>query len=156
MIVRHPGDRSCMKILAAILGLALICGHTLAEEEVVTHRRPVKVIADARITVGSEGKLPLYVSGDWSNPLPGITRAVLVLHGRLRDADAYERSARTAQAAAGEAGRTTRMIVPQALYFHSHRGLAISPPVCYWSSRSTHAADVGSGPVAQPDRATVS
>lgn len=69
-----------MKILATIPGLALICGHALAEAEVATHCRPVKLIADARIAVGSRGKLPLYVSGDCSNPLPGITRAVLVLH----------------------------------------------------------------------------
>ena len=40
-------------------------------------------------------------SADWSKPLPGITRAVLVLHGRLRNADTYFKSALTAQAAAG-------------------------------------------------------
>jgi pimeloyl-ACP methyl ester carboxylesterase len=68
-----------------------------------------------RISVGNRGTLPLYVSADWANPLPEITRAVLVLHGRLRNADVYFKSARTAQAAAGDAGKTTLMIVPQFL-----------------------------------------
>ena len=38
-----------------------------------------------------------------------------MLHGRLRNADVYYRSAKTAQAAAGEAGNATIMIVPQFL-----------------------------------------
>src|ERR1700733_14797501 len=62
-----------------------------------------------------QGELPLYVSSDWSVPLPAITRAVLVLHGRLRNADVYYRSARAAQAAAGATGNATIVIVPQFL-----------------------------------------
>ena len=106
-----------MKILtwASAAVIALICGHAVAEDEVAPFRRPVRVVADQRITVGNQGRLPLYVSSDWSNPLPGITRAVLVLHGRLRNADVYYRSAKTAQAAAGDVGTATIMIVPQFL-----------------------------------------
>lgn len=59
--------------------------------------------------------LPLHVSSDWSKAQPSITRAVVVLHGRLRNADVYYRSALTAQAAAGDAGKATIMIVPQFL-----------------------------------------
>jgi hypothetical protein len=106
-----------MRISRSVLAtlLALVCAHAAAEDEVEPYRRPVRVVADQRIAVGSEGSLPLYVSGDWSRPLPGITRAVLVLHGRLRNAEAYYRSARTAQAAAGNIGTATIMIVPQFL-----------------------------------------
>jgi pimeloyl-ACP methyl ester carboxylesterase len=107
-----------MKISGWAMGaavLALICGHAAAEDEVAPYRRPVRVVADQRIAVGKEGSLPLYVSSDWSNPQPGITRAVLVLHGRLRNADVYYRSAKTAQAAAGDVGTATIMIVPQFL-----------------------------------------
>jgi hypothetical protein len=42
-------------------------------------------------------------------------RAVVVLHGRLRNADVYYRSAMAAQAAAGDAGKATIMVVPQFL-----------------------------------------
>ena len=135
-----------MKILAAIVGLALLGGHARAEEEVATHRRPVKVIADARITVGGEGTLPLYLSGDWSNPLPGIVRAILVLHGRLRDADVYYRSARAAQAAAGEAGRTTLMIVPQFLAGIDVDAFHLPPDTLRWSLLGWEGGDPAEGP----------
>jgi pimeloyl-ACP methyl ester carboxylesterase len=106
-----------MKMLArvAFLAVTLITRHAWAEDEAASHHRPVKVIADSRIAVGTQGKLPLYVSSDWSMPLPAITRAVLVLHGRLRNADVYYRSATAAQAAAGATGNATIMIVPQFL-----------------------------------------
>src|ERR1700761_5689381 len=99
--------------LAAVL---LVIGtQAMAQEESASHKKAVKVVADARLAVGDKGVLPLYVSSDWSKPLPEITRAVLVLHGRLRNADVYYRSALTAQAAAGDVGKTTIMIVPQFL-----------------------------------------
>jgi pimeloyl-ACP methyl ester carboxylesterase len=98
-----------------LLALLLPTTSALAAEEVAPNHRPVKEVADSRIAVGTKGMLPLYVSADWTKPQPSITRAVLVLHGRLRDADVYYRSAKTAQAAAGDAGKSTIMIVPQFL-----------------------------------------
>jgi len=64
-----------------------------------------------RAAAGS-GVLPLYLSRDWSHPQPEVTRAVLVLHGRLRDADVYWRSAQKALQASGEDAHAL-MIVPQ-------------------------------------------
>jgi pimeloyl-ACP methyl ester carboxylesterase len=137
-----------MKILvrATIVVLALMSGRALAEDEVATHRRPVKVIADARISVGSEGSLPLFVSSDWSNPLPGITRAILVLHGRLRNADVYYRSARTAQAAAGEAGKATIMIVPQFLAGIDVEAFHLPPDTLRWSLEGWEGGEPAEGP----------
>ena len=66
-------------------------------------------------SVGGQGMLPLYLSSDWSMPLPGISRAIIVLHGRLRNADEYYISAHTAQGAAGDDGKSALMIVPQFL-----------------------------------------
>jgi pimeloyl-ACP methyl ester carboxylesterase len=103
-------------VASAMLGvLALASSRAWTADEDAPHHRPVKEVASLRISVGNRGTLPLYVSADWANPLPEITRAVLVLHGRLRNADVYFKSARTAQAAAGDAGKTTLMIVPQFL-----------------------------------------
>jgi hypothetical protein len=48
-------------------------------------------------------------------PLPAISRAIIVLHGRLRNADEYYISANTAQVAAGNDGKSAIMIVPQFL-----------------------------------------
>src|SRR5215468_12190447 len=105
------GWRTCV----AIIALALLSCDANAADEDAPNRASVKAVADARLAVGDQGVLPLYLSSDWALPLPSITRAVIVLHGRLRNADVYYKSARTAQAAAGDEGRATIMIVPQFL-----------------------------------------
>lgn len=103
-----------LNCLAAI-AFALVCGRALAADEDAPNRKPVKVVADARLSVGGQGMLPLYLSSDWSMPLPAISRAIIVLHGRLRNADVYYISAHTAQVAAGDDGKSALMIVPQFL-----------------------------------------
>ncbi len=103
-----------MACLAAIVSV-LMCGRALAAGEDAPNRKPVKAIADARLPVGGQGILPLYLSSNWALPLPAISRAVIVLHGRLRNADDYYISANTAQVAAGEDGKRALMIVPQFL-----------------------------------------
>lgn len=117
-----------------------------AADEVATNQRPVKEVADARIAVGA-ASLPLYLSADWSKPQPDITRAVLVLHGRLRDADVYFRSAKTAQAAAGEVGKTTLMIVPQFLAEIDISAHGLSPDTLRWSLEGWEGGDTAQGPV---------
>lgn len=101
-----------LTLLVATAALAPIASATPTQTE--RDRKPVKEIASARIAVG-KATFPLYLSADWSNPLPDVTRAVLVLHGVLRNADDYFRAALSAQAAAGETGKHTLMIAPQFL-----------------------------------------
>jgi hypothetical protein len=100
---------------AMLLFFALTSSDVRAADEEAPSHRPVKAVASRRIPVGTQGTLPLYISADWSNPLPDITRAVLVVHGERRNADSYFRSAKRARAAAGEAGNATIMIAPQFL-----------------------------------------
>jgi pimeloyl-ACP methyl ester carboxylesterase len=126
--------------------LTLICGRAFAEDEVAPYRRPVRVVADQRIAVGGRGILPLYVSSDWSKPLPGITRAVLVLHGRLRNADVYFRSAKTAQAAAGVLGAATIMIVPQFLAAIDVDAYHLPPDTLRWSLEGWEGGEPALGP----------
>ena len=99
----------------AAIGLALICSRALCAEDETLSNKPVKVVADARLSVGGRGILPLYLSSDWSMPLPAVSRAVILLHGRLRNADEYYISAHAAQVAAGDDGKRALMIVPQFL-----------------------------------------
>ncbi|MBR0826617.1 alpha/beta hydrolase [Bradyrhizobium manausense] len=99
----------------ASIALVLFASHAQGADEDAPNRQPVKAIADARLAVGNQGILPLYLSSDWALPLPAISRAVIVLHGRLRNADVYYQSATTAQFAAGDEGKSTLMIVPQFL-----------------------------------------
>src|SRR5450432_4490895 len=133
-------------LAGAMLLLAAASARVWAADEVAPHHRPVKEVANLRISVGAQGTLPLYVTSDWSNPLPDITRAVLVLHGRLRNADVYFRSARTAQAAAGDAGKATIMIVPQFLAGVDVDAHNLSPDTLRWSLEGWEGGDPAVGP----------
>jgi pimeloyl-ACP methyl ester carboxylesterase len=123
-----------------------VCSQALAEDEAASHEHAVKVVADARLAVGNKGAIPLYVSSDWSEPQPSITRAVLVLHGRLRNADVYYRSALAAQAAAGEAGKATIMIVPQFLAEVDVEGWHLPPDTLHWSLEGWEGGEPALGP----------
>jgi pimeloyl-ACP methyl ester carboxylesterase len=137
-----------MKMLGRMVlsAVALAVCQARAEDEVAPNRRPVKMVADSRIAVGTQGELPLYVSSDWSKSLPGITRAVLVLHGRLRNADVYYRSAKTAQAAAGETGNATLMIVPQFLAGIDVDAYQLPAETLRWSLEGWEGGDPAVGP----------
>ncbi len=117
-----------------------------AADEAAPNQRPVKAIAPARLAVGTQGALPLYVSRDWSAPLPDVTRAVLVLHGRLRDADVYNRSALRAQEAAGDTGRATIMIVPQFLAGIDVDAYHLSADTLRWTLEGWEGGDPAVGP----------
>ncbi|WP_342236864.1 hypothetical protein [Inquilinus sp. OTU3971] len=103
-------------VLAATAMLAAVVPLRAADESPAA--KPVKEVADRRLPVttpAGSGELALYLSRDWSRPLPGVTRAVIVIHGRLRNADVYRASAEKALAAAGEADQPTILVVPQFL-----------------------------------------
>lgn len=131
--------------LFPFLVLCLCASAALGAPEVAGNRRPVKAVADKRLEVGG-GELPLYVSRDWSVPLPGVTRAVVVLHGRLRDADVYYKTALKAQAAAGAAGRETIMIVPQFLAGIDVEAFHLPESVLHWSLVGWEGGDAAKGP----------
>ena len=76
-------------------------------------RGSVAEVSRETIEVADGAFLPIYVSRDWTKPLPDIERAVILQHGVLRDADVYFRTALDAQAAAGAARDKTLMIAPQ-------------------------------------------
>ena len=106
-----------MERLCRVMGLllAVLAPPASAAEEAASHLHPVEAVADTTMPIGEGGRVPVYLSRDWARPLPDVTRAVVVIHGRLRNADTYYRSALAAQAAAGPLGRSALMIVPQFL-----------------------------------------
>jgi pimeloyl-ACP methyl ester carboxylesterase len=53
---------------------------------------PVTAVVDARLPIG-DAVLPVFVSQDWSRPLPDIRRVVIVVHGYDRNAADYARIA---------------------------------------------------------------
>ncbi|WP_322101589.1 alpha/beta hydrolase [Paraburkholderia sp. J41] len=89
-----------------------------SNDERAPNERPVAVVAPMHLEVATargRGTVPLYVSGAWNAPQPEVTRAVILLHGRLRNADAYFQLAHRARANAGEAAANTLLVVPQFL-----------------------------------------
>jgi pimeloyl-ACP methyl ester carboxylesterase len=132
---------------AMLLFLALASPRVWAADEIKPYHRPVKEVAGLRIAVGAQSALlPLYVSADWSSPLPDITRAVVVVHGVRRNADVYFRAAKKAQAAAGDAGKTAIMIAPQFLAEVDVDAHNLAPDTVRWTLLGWEAGDPAVGP----------
>ncbi|MGJ5208146.1 alpha/beta hydrolase [Bradyrhizobium sp. HKCCYLR20261] len=131
---------------ALIACLALLGGLAWAQDETAPNRRPVAVVADARLAVGDRGILPLYVSRPWTKPQPDITRAVLVLHGRLRNADVYYDTAIKARDAAGPAGATTLLVVPQFLADLDVEAHGLPPETLRWTLEGWQGGDAATAP----------
>jgi hypothetical protein len=78
-----------MRLCLALAGfLALVTSAALAQDPVPP---PVAAIVDGRLPIGG-AVLPVFVSPDWSQPLPAIRRAVIVVHGYQRNAADYARN----------------------------------------------------------------
>ncbi|WP_295461913.1 alpha/beta hydrolase [uncultured Pseudomonas sp.] len=90
------------------LCLVLLCGSTLAAPHAGVAR-----IVDDRLPIGS-AQAALQLSTDWNRPHPEIHRALVIVHGRLRNAATYFRSGQNATQAAG-ASADTLVIAPQFL-----------------------------------------
>ena len=90
------------------LCLALAWGSVLA----APHEGVARIVDD-RLPIG-QAQAALQLSTDWNQPHPEIRRALVIVHGRLRNAATYFRSGETATAAAG-AGADTLVIAPQFL-----------------------------------------
>ena len=73
----------------------------------------VKALSPERLAL-NPGELSIGISQDWQHPLPEVQRAVIVIHGRLRNAQTYLHSAQQAAAQAGVLS-TTLIIAPQFL-----------------------------------------
>jgi pimeloyl-ACP methyl ester carboxylesterase len=83
-----------------------------------SHLKPVATISDTRFAIGTpqgQAEFPLYLSKDWNVAQPQVTRAVIVIHGKLRNADVYFRTAQNARDAAHADTDSTLLIAPQFL-----------------------------------------
>jgi hypothetical protein len=67
--------------------LGLLASAALAD---VPAPPPVAEVVDARLPMG-DAQLPVFVSQDWSQTLPAVHRAVIVVHGYERNAADYAR-----------------------------------------------------------------
>ncbi|HEX6442628.1 MAG TPA: hypothetical protein VF007_10605 [Stellaceae bacterium] len=78
--------------LAIGVAIAICCGGARAGAD---EPPAIKAVVDGRFPVAGAaggGLLPIALSQDWSRPLPGISRAVVIVHGYSRNADDYFKS----------------------------------------------------------------
>ncbi|MGF6774747.1 pimeloyl-ACP methyl ester carboxylesterase [Paraburkholderia sp. GAS199] len=107
-----------------LLAQPAVAAHT-HESPGKSHLKPVSTIAPARMVVETpqgRAQFPLYLSKDWSTAQPQVTRAVIVIHGKLRNADVYYRTAQNARDAAHADSDSTLLIAPQFLATLDLRG----------------------------------
>jgi len=118
-------------------------------DERAPNERPVAAVAPCRLAVETalgRGLAPFYASCDWNAPHPGIRRAVIMIHGRLRNADAYFQLAGQARAAAGQAGCDTVLIAPQFLAAADVAAHRLPPDTLHWDWTGWMGGDAALGP----------
>jgi pimeloyl-ACP methyl ester carboxylesterase len=133
-------------LLASIL---LAVGSARAQQG--TQERPVAAVAEHRVVVAApegSGELPVYLSRDWEAPLPGVTEVVVIVHGALRNADDYLRSAAEALANSGVSDRATLLVAPQFLVEPDIRAHALPDTVLRWSVEGWKGGEPAEGPAA--------
>ncbi|KTC48480.1 hypothetical protein AO262_29945 [Pseudomonas fluorescens ABAC62] len=125
------------KPLSLLLGMLVSCS-TLAAEH------GVKVVSPERFHLQA-GDLSLGVSQDWRQPLPNVTRAVIIVHGRLRNAQTYLQSGIDAAQHAGVGG-STLVIAPQFLNGADVKRDHLDDQLLRWKGDDWMAGDVSTGP----------
>jgi pimeloyl-ACP methyl ester carboxylesterase len=128
------------------LALLLLTAVTTAAfaDDTTSSAKPVSVVADKTIAVKTargSGMLPLYLSADWNKPQPTITRALLIFHGKLRNADVYNNSGLAAISAAGVPGKDTLLITPQFLAQVDVDHYHLPPAALRWAPEGWMAGD---------------
>ncbi len=140
------------RLLQAVLALMVASwlGQAAAMDETAPHRRPVRTIAPERLKIKTalgEALVPAYLSCDVSKVQPQVKRAVIVLHGRLRDADKYFDLSMHA-AKSSDALSDTLIIAPQILTSADTARHDLAPNVARWKSEAWLGGDLGKAPFA--------
>ena len=118
-------------------------------QETASGAEPVKVVAGQALEITTpkgKGELPLYVSldghpVDMTHPQASVTRALIVFHGKQRNADDYNRSGLTSIKRAGDAGKGTLLITPQFLQKVDTDQYRLPPSVLRWGPEQWMAGD---------------
>lgn len=116
---------------------------------------PVREVASGRLRVDTargSGAVPLYRSADEASDMR-VSRVVIVLHGRLRDADAYLLSAQRALAAADVNAADTLLLVPQFLASADIAAHGLGEDTLHWEWTGWMSGDdaLGSAPLSSFD-----
>jgi len=121
-----------------LLCLLMTCSCAWAAEE------GVKVISPDRFHLEA-GDLSIGLSQDWRQPLPQVTRALIIVHGRLRNAQTYLKSGEDAAQSAGQSTNTL-VIAPQFLNESDVKRNQLNTQVLRWHGNDWMAGEPSIGP----------
>ncbi len=124
--------------LMAWVCLLAACSTAMAAEQ------GVKVLSPDQLQIGS-GQLSIGLSQQWNRPLPTVQRALIVIHGRLRNAQTYLHSGETAATQAGQLS-TTLVIAPQFLNESDGTRHSLPSNVLRWHANDWMAGAPAVGP----------
>jgi pimeloyl-ACP methyl ester carboxylesterase len=139
-----------VRVLAAVLLIAIFAPLAHAED------RAARVIADHLVPISSAGGrslLPAYITldgrfPDLDHPQPGVTRAIILFHGLLRNAENTRKAGVEAIDNAGAQGRGTLLIVPQFLEQVDVDAHGIPADVLRWAPEAwMNGSDASNAPV---------
>lgn len=106
----------------------------------------VKLISPGRLPLEG-GQLALGLSQDWRQPLPGVQRALIIVHGRLRNAQTYLHSGENAAGQAGQSAATL-VIAPQFLNQSDIARHQLPDALLRWKGNGWMAGEPSVGPQA--------
>ena len=126
-----------MRVLT-LVALWIACASAQAAEHGVKDISPERLALDG-------GELAVGLSQDWRQPLPQIQRALIIVHGRLRNAQTYLHSAEQAASQAGQ-GANTLVIAPQFLNESDAQRNHLERQVLRWKGNDWMAGEASIGP----------
>lgn len=108
--------------------------------------RPVHAVSSTGISVDG-ALLPVYTSADLDRTHAQIVRAVIVIHGKLRNADSYFATIEHAESLAGnDAANTTLILAPQFLATLDIAPNHVPDKVLRWQDNAWMAGEPAVGP----------
>ncbi|MCA8019600.1 alpha/beta fold hydrolase [Burkholderia metallica] len=152
----RPATRTLSYVLAlaaaaAVLGVPL--GTRAAEAAALTQRErleaPVKAVAGQRVAVDTpqgSAVLPVYADRPLDRAAPDVERVFVVIHGTLRNADAYYASGLEVVEKAGSAGKGTMVVAPQFLTRADTRAFSLPAQTLAWTQEGWKGGDAARQP----------
>lgn len=121
----------------------------ITDDERAPNERPVAVVASRHLSVATQagsGTVPVFSNGDWLAPTREVQRAVILIHGRLRNGDTYFELAQRSCALAGGSAADTLLIVPQFLATADVDAHDLPPSTLHWDWTSWMGGENAEGP----------
>jgi pimeloyl-ACP methyl ester carboxylesterase len=121
----------------------------ITDDERAPNEHPVAVVASRHLSVTTQagsGTVPVFSNGDWLAPTREVQRAVILIHGRLRNGDTYFELAQRSCALAGGTAADTLLIVPQFLATADVEAHEVPSSTLHWDWTSWMGGENAEGP----------